>query len=160
MNGPWKAGKSDLQIFIGGGLRDKLLAVGKKAIGNGIYRGYQDVVSYPNSQDSRPVAKFKSQALKRHKTFNGMTKCFQILRQAFCHGVGKIGIAFEAVAVVCQYKIEAEEPLYDILIDDVLHDYSDDESVAHDKYKTDIDTDKEDTDGEDGEDKEDNNNSD
>ena len=86
-----------------------------------------------------------------------MTKCFQILRQAFRHGVGKIGTAFEAVAVVCQYKIEAEEPLYDILIDDVLHDYSDDESVAHDKYKTDIDTDKEDTDGED---KEDNNNSD
>ena len=85
MNGPWKAGKSDLQIFIGGGLRNKLLAVGKKAIGDGIYRGYQDVVSYPNSQDSRPVAKFKSRALKRHKTFNGMTKCFQILRQAFCH---------------------------------------------------------------------------
>ena len=89
-----------------------------------------------------------------------MTKCFQILRQAFCHGVGKIGIAFEAVAVVCQYKIAAEEPLYDILIDNVLHDYSDDKSVAHDKYKTDIDTDKEDTDGENGEDKEDNNNSD
>ena len=61
---------------------------------------------------------------------------------------------------LCQYKIEAEEPLYDILIDNVLHDYSNDESVAHDKYKTDIDTDKEDTDGEDGEDEEDNNNSD
>ena len=89
-----------------------------------------------------------------------MTKCFQILRQAFCHGVGKIGTAFEAVAVVCQYKIEAEEPLYDILIDDVLHDYSDDKSVAHDKYIIDIDTDEEYTDGEDGEDKEDNNNSD
>ena len=71
------------------------------------------------------------------------------MRQAFCYGVGKIGTAFEAVAVVCQYKIEAEEPLYDILIDDVLHDYSDDESVAHDKYETDIDTDEEDTNGED-----------
>ena len=45
-----------------------------------------------------------------------MTKCFQILRQAFRHGVGKIGTAFEAVAVVCQYKIEAEEPLYLFLL--------------------------------------------
>ena len=47
------------------------------------------------------------------------------------------------------YKIEAEEPLYNILIDDVLHDYSDGKPVAYDKYKTDIDTDKKYTDGED-----------
>ena len=40
-----------------------------------------------------------------------------------------------------------------------LHNYSNDEAVAHNKYKTDIDTDKEDTDGDDREDKEDNNNS-
>ena len=79
MNGPFPAGKNDLQIFKGGGLRDRLKAVGKKAIGDGIYRGNQDTVSYPNSHDSRPVHKFKSRALKRHKGFNGMTKCFQIL---------------------------------------------------------------------------------
>ena len=57
-----------------------------------------------------------------------MTKSFQILWQLFCHNVKeKIAVAFEAVAVVCQYKVENKEPLYDILIDNVLNEmeYSD-----------------------------------
>ena len=133
MNGPFKAGKSDLQIFLGAGLRDRLSQLGKKAIGDGIYRGNQDTISYPNTHDSRPVKKFKSRALKRHEAFNGMTKSFQILRQAFRHNVEeKIGIAFEAVAVICQYKIEVEEPLYDILIEDVFkEEYSDSEIESY-----------------------------
>jgi hypothetical protein len=69
----------------------------------------------PNTHDSRSVKLFKSRALKRHEGFNGMTKSFQILRERFRHGPGKIGIAFEAVAVICQDKIEAEEPLWDVL---------------------------------------------
>jgi hypothetical protein len=48
-----------------------------------------------------------------------MTNSFQILRERFQHGPGKIGIAFKAVAVICQYKIEAEEPLWNVLVEDV-----------------------------------------
>ena len=95
--------------------------IGKKAIGDGIYRGNQDTVSFPNTHDSRSVKKFKSRALKRHESFNGMTKSFQILRQMFRHKLSKIGIAFEAVAVICQYKVEREEPMYDVLVEDVLN---------------------------------------
>ena len=130
MVGPLPAGKTDLQAFIEDRLRDRLRQLGKKAIGDGIYRGNQDTVSYPNSHDSRPVKKFKSRALKRHEGFNGMTKSFQILRQMFRHSLDKIGIAFEAVAVICQYKVEAEEPMYDVLVEDILREndkYSDSE---------------------------------
>ena len=79
MNGPFKAGRTDLQVFVGGGLRDQLRQLGKKAIGDGIYRGNQDTICYPNLQDCCPVKKFKSRALKGHEAFNGMTKSFQIL---------------------------------------------------------------------------------
>jgi len=121
LNGPFKAGKNDLQIFVGGGLRDRLKQLGKKAIGDGIYRGNQDTVSYGNSHDSRQVKLFKSRALKRHEDFNGMTKTFKILQGPFRHGTIKIARAFEAVSVICQYKIERDEPLFDVLIDDVLN---------------------------------------
>ena len=70
--------------------------------------------------DSYGVKKFKSRALKQHKDFNGMTKTFKILSGRFRHGVGKIAAAFESVAVICQYKIERDEPLFDVLIEDVV----------------------------------------
>jgi hypothetical protein len=120
LNGPFNAGKNDLQIFVGGGPRERLKQLGKKAIGDGIYRGNQDTVSYGNSHDSRQVKKFKSRALKRHKDFNGMTKTFKILQGPFRHGPNKIARDFEAISVICQYKIERDEPLFDILIDNVL----------------------------------------
>jgi hypothetical protein len=143
MKGPYKAGKNDLQIFTGGGLKARLLQLKKKGIGDGGYSGHQEAISSPNTHDSRSVKLFKSRALKRHEGFNGMTKSFQILRERFRHGPGKIGRAFEAVAVICQYKIEAEEPLWDVLVEDVLK-----EDVEEDS-----DSDMEDivTDGEDDE---------
>ena len=69
---------------------------------------------YPNLSDSHGVQQFKFRALKRHESFNGMTKTFEILRNCFRHGIGKIGAAFESVAVICQYKIETDKPLYDL----------------------------------------------
>jgi hypothetical protein len=129
MNGPYTflAGRNDLQIFTGGGLKARLLQLKKKGIGDGGYSGHKEAISSPNSHDSRPVKLFKSRALKRHEGFNGMTKSFQILRERLRHGPGKIGIAFKVVAVICQYKIEAEEPLWDVLVEDVL-----DEDVEED----------------------------
>ena len=62
--------------------------------------------------------------LKRHKGFNGMTKIL-IFRERFRHRKRKVQTIFKAVAVSCQYKIEAEEPLCDVLVEDVLKEDSD-----------------------------------
>ena len=50
-----------------------------------------------------------------------MTKSFGIIQTRFRHGPFKVGIAFEAVCVICQYKIESKEPLFHVLIQDVLN---------------------------------------
>ena len=56
-----------------------------------------------------------------------MTKTFKILQNCFRHGIGKIGAAFESVAVICQYKIEIDEPLYDVLIEKIVFWEGDDD---------------------------------
>ena len=93
----------------------------KKAIGDSGYSGHHKVISTYNAHDLNSVKLFKSRALKQHKAFNGMTKSFGIIQTRFRHGSFKVGIAFEAVCVICQYKIESEEPLFDVLIQDVLN---------------------------------------
>jgi hypothetical protein len=66
------------------------------------------------------VKKIKSRALKRHEGFNGMTKTFKILDDRFQNSIDRFAPVFEAVCVICQYKIETDEPLFDVLIDDVV----------------------------------------
>jgi hypothetical protein len=134
MNGPFKAGRSDKQIFVENGLKQKLLQLGKKCIGDGAYNGHLDVASYPNYHDSYSVKKFKSRALKRHEAFNGMTKNFKILDVRFRNSLDKIAPAFEAVCVICQYKIETDEPLYDVLIDDVVNGGDESDSDSDDGF--------------------------
>jgi hypothetical protein len=74
MNGPFKAGESDRKIFKTRGLKAKLKAIGKKGIADGGYTGHPNQLSTPNNQhDATPVKKFKSCALKRHETFNGLS---------------------------------------------------------------------------------------
>ena len=90
MNGPYKAGNNDLKIFTRCGLKEKLLELMKKAIGDRGYAGHHEVISIPNRKDSREVKLFKSRALKRHETFNGMTKTFGILRERFRHETKKL----------------------------------------------------------------------
>ena len=119
MNGPYKAGTNDVTVFKKK-LRRRLEMLGKKAIGDSGYNGHQAFCVTPNKNDSDEVKKFKSRALKRHESFNGMTKTFQSLSGRFRHPVDKFPIVFEAICVICQYKIESEEPLFDILIEDVL----------------------------------------
>ena len=121
MNGPYKAGTNDVTIFREKGLKQRLEILGKKAIGDSGYNGHQACCVTPNKNDSEQVKKFKSRALKRHESFNGMTKRFQSLSNRFRHPVDKFPIVFEAICVICQYKIESEEPLFDILIEDVLN---------------------------------------
>ena len=77
MNGPYKAGKNDLQIFTCGGLKERLLLLTKKGIGNGRCHGHQDAILSQNSHDSRPVNLFKSRALEQHEGLIGMKKVFK-----------------------------------------------------------------------------------
>jgi len=123
MNGPYKAGKNnDIVIFRKpNGLLEKLRQLpGKKAIGDLGYRGEPKYVSFFNGHDPKPVAKFKTRALERHEHFNGMMKVFKILSERFRTSKEKFAKAFEAVAVICQYKCDLEMPLYDILIQAVI----------------------------------------
>ena len=127
INGPGPAGRDvDLVLFRQkGGLREKLLETGKKAIGDGGYSGEPLVVSTPNGHDSASVRKFKARALKRHEKFNNMLKNFKVLSAKFRHTAHKKDdsvdgaeeadeldkhdravTAFEAVAVICQYQLE------------------------------------------------------
>lgn len=120
MNGPFKAGTNDAKIFRDGGLRERLEADGKKAIGDRGYGGYHAQCSTYNAHDQRQVRKFKSRALKRHETFNFMTKRYKCLDGRFRHGVSAFATCFEAVCVICQYEVEHNMPLFDVLIEDIM----------------------------------------
>ncbi len=120
MNGPFPAGRSDRTIFAQDGLKAKLLASQKKAIGDRGYTGHQEAVSTPNNHDDRSVKKFKSRALKRHEKFNGRIKSFGALAGRFRHSKDYFTYAAEAACVICQYEVEVGEPLFDILIEDIL----------------------------------------
>ena len=78
MNGPYKAGTNDVKIFKRDGIRALLKRLKKKAIGDGGYCGHPKYMSTPISHDSRGVKIFKSCALKRHETFNGMIKVLHV----------------------------------------------------------------------------------
>jgi DDE superfamily endonuclease len=116
MNGPHKASASDKVVFkLPGGLKEVLAQENLKAIGDKLYSGHQNEVCIYNAQDSEEVKKFKSRALKRHERFNSLLKQFAVLDGRFRNrGPEKFAACFEAVAVICQYRIELECPLYDI----------------------------------------------
>ena len=111
MNGPFKAGRHDIQIFRTEGLKD-IIPVGKKVIGDNGYRGEKAVVSTPNSHDPVEIRKFKSHARARHESFNCRIKNFKCLDERFRHGVENHKTVFEAVCVICQYQLENGSPLF------------------------------------------------
>jgi DDE superfamily endonuclease len=122
LNGPFKAGVNDIKVFTRHGLKQKLEETNKKAIGDKGYVGHPDVVSTYNVHDCRGVNKFKSRALKRHETFNNLTKCFDCLSGRFRHSPDQFKTCFESVCVICQYQIENGSELFDILVEDIATD--------------------------------------
>jgi hypothetical protein len=67
MNGPFRAGLNDVQVFKNEGLKAKLRHCGKMAIGDGGYGGHPYQCStITNRHDSKAIRTFKSRALKRH----------------------------------------------------------------------------------------------
>jgi hypothetical protein len=65
---------------------------------------------------SAGVRLFNSQALKRHKTFNGLMKNFDSLSGRFRHSIPRFENCFEAI-VICQYQTEIETPSVDIIVE-------------------------------------------
>lgn len=124
LSGPHKAGTyNDAKVFKEKGLRNKLAALGKKAIGDEGYRGFPGQISSANSLDSDEVKEFKARARQRHEIYNGKLKVFDILSERFrCKNnpndkvtvAEKLQMSFEAVNVLVQYKMEMGEPLFDI----------------------------------------------
>ena len=123
MRGPFPAGTSDITVARREGLVDELSRRGQKAIGDRGYNGEPATISTPNAHDNKGVAIFKRRALMRHENFNGIIKRFAVTHDCFRHSKERFELAFEAVCVIAQYKIENETPLYDILIEQVRERY-------------------------------------
>ena len=126
MNGPYDGGQNDARVFKDYGLKDKLEEADVKGIGDLGYVGFERL-SVPNSHDSQVVKKFKSRALKRHKKFNGLIKEFECMSGRFRHSLTKFQVYFETTCVICQYQIEIDRPLFDILVHGLLHPYDEEE---------------------------------
>ena len=116
MNGPFLSGANDKTNLVKHGLKQKLKSIGKKALGDKIYNGHANEVSTFNAFDDEDVKAFKSRAQMRHEKFNGMLKEYGVLKQQFRHhSIEKFAMCFEAVSVICQYRMEHGEPLYELL---------------------------------------------
>ena len=119
MNGYFLPGKvNDNTIFAEHGVKEKLASIGKKALGDKIYNGHPDECSTFNSVDAAVVSKCKARVQMRHKIFNGMVKEFNVLTAPFRHEPDKMKkheACFEAVAVLCQCRMEHGEPLFDLV---------------------------------------------
>lgn len=116
MNGPFLSGANDKTNFVNRGLKDKLRAEGKKALGDKIYNGHDDEVSTFNAFDNDRVKQLKSRAQMRHEKFNGMVKEFASVNVQYRHKTqDKFASCFEAVCVICQYRMDHGEPLYELL---------------------------------------------
>lgn len=128
MRGPFPAGNHDITVARREGLVDELLRRGQKAIADKGYNGEPDAISTPNAHDNKGVSTFKRRAMMRHENFNGLIKRFNIMDTRFRHSHHEFKLAFEAVCVLCQYKVENETPLYDILIAQVKERYDESKS--------------------------------
>ena len=94
---------------------DSRKSIGKKALGDKAYNGHPNECSTFNALDEQAVKVLKARAQMRHEQFNGMLKEFSCLDDQFRHKEAKYGDCFEAVAVICQYRMEYGEPLFDLL---------------------------------------------
>ena len=100
---------NDLTVFQQA-LGPELQALGRRAIGDGIYSPYTEVISSKNEFDPKEVAIFKNRVLSRHETYNGLLKNFNVLRHAFRHSNNNLEVAhrlhFHAVIVLVQMQLD------------------------------------------------------
>jgi hypothetical protein len=107
ISGPHRGGKRDITIFREG-LKQKIKPGGKAIIDRGYVSSRRDeqMLSQPDTCDSKALNNFKSRARLRQETFNGRLKFFDALSQTFWHHVDKHKLVLEAVCVIVQYQMD------------------------------------------------------
>jgi DDE superfamily endonuclease len=113
VNGPFKATMHDKTIFSNGLLQR--IPAGKRVIADSSYKKVP-CISTHSSMDSEEVRRFKARVRSRHENFNERLERWESLKTCWKHGVvdDKHEIVLDAVAVLCAYQIELEEPLFDV----------------------------------------------
>ena len=113
INGPYRAGESDLTIFRKeNGLKSKIpphkLVIADNGYGN------EPQVSIPNQFDGDQVKAFKRCARARQENFNQRVKEFRRLSQTFRSAPDLHGIVFDAVSVIVMFSMENGRPLAEL----------------------------------------------
>jgi len=138
VNGPFRAGTSDLQIYRQpGGLKERIpqgknfillsfylfclrtsVSQGKRLIADKGYNGEPETLSTPNDFDSVKLKTFKKRARAHQETLNGRLKRFKVLENCFRHGTEDNMIfhkrVFYSCLIICQFEIETEAPLFEV----------------------------------------------
>jgi hypothetical protein len=119
IEGPFRGGKPDLEMFRESGLMQKLIANGKVCIADRGFRSKnpreQNCFALPDYMDAgRDLYKTKSRGRLRQETWNGRLKHFGALSQTFTHGFVKHGTVLRAVAVLVQYQMDNGSPIYSV----------------------------------------------
>lgn len=116
IEGPFRGGHHDLDMFRDSGLMQKLKASGKVCITD---RGFKSKhgherkhFAYPDKMNSKGLNNHKSRARLRQETFNRRLKHFEALSITFTNGFIKHGIALRAVAVIVQYQMDNGSPIF------------------------------------------------
>ena len=107
ISNPYPGGVHNMTIFREG-LKQKI-APGKLVIVNQGYKSQKSdkqMMSMPNSLDSKAVAKFKSRARCRQESYNGRLKNFAILSKTYRHSLEKHKYVLQAIAVMLQVQMD------------------------------------------------------
>jgi len=117
IKGPDPAGRGDKAAF-----RDELhgkIPAGSRAVADNGYRAddLDDSLALPNAHAPKPVRKFLQRARARHETLYSRMKVFSVLSDRFrCKHPHdrdpKHKTCFEAVAVIIQFQMENDSPLF------------------------------------------------
>jgi len=112
INGPYIGGENDKNMFVKGGIAQKLKP-GQMAITDRGYKGLK-CCSLTNLRESKDAFVFKGRARARHETFNGRLKFFGVLGLTYRHDFDKHGIVFNAVCVIVQTQLMNGCPLFEL----------------------------------------------
>lgn len=112
LNGPFRGGKHDKDIF-DGNLRQRI-PLGKKVIADRGYASTQNIhcVALPNLCDAKELGNFKARCRARHESLNGRLKNFTSLSVTFRHRPDKHQLVFDAVCVIVQYELDCGHPIF------------------------------------------------
>ena len=116
INGPYKAGSyQDITIFKKKGLKDLMLKLpGKKGMADGGYEGEEDLLCMPCSLDGPFEHEYKSRSRIRHECVNNMIKKYRTMDSKWNFGKKKHALAFVAICVTVQYKMDNGLPIWDV----------------------------------------------